>query len=474
MRFAGVPYAAPPVGDLRWRAPRAPQKWEGVRDALDFGDSCTQFPTLVGGREDCLYLNVYAPARPRHEKLPVLVWVHGGSYVLGSAATYDPAAFVRGGEAIVVSFNYRMGVLGALALPELDDEEATGSGAYTLLDQQAALRWVQHNIDSFGGDSDRVMLFGQSSGAGYTCMNLASPSAAGLFHTAVTQSGCAQPSPSLPQARDAAVRIADRLGCAAAAISPPCLRAKTPAELNDAASAVLGGFQNLVQTLQPPYGTKVYPSPVAHALSGGAYNKVPLIVGSNRREGQLLAGTGLFGFPIGRQQYLDSIRTTITYLPPETVAEQYPLAAYPQPLEALAAIVGDSGFACPALAIQSAASRSQVYGYTFTDPDAPGVVPIVLPPVPTHGSELSYLFELPATAVLSPAQRNLSDTMIDYWIRFAATGVPDGVGLPHWPAFDAPDAAIQNLSPGAVGPTPATDFAAEHHCDFWNSVDAYR
>jgi para-nitrobenzyl esterase len=471
-RFAGIPFAKPPTGDLRWKPPQPPASWQGTRSASSFGSYCPQTPGFLGGNEDCLYLNVYAPAGATKKNLPVMVWIHGGAYVLGTGQTYDPASLVTRGNAIVVTINYRLGLLGSLALPELDKEAgAAGSGGYSLLDQQAALRWVQQNIGQFGGDARKVTLFGESAGATYTCMNVASPSAAGLFSSAIAQSGCGIPGPSITQAKESGAKVAGKLGCTQGdAVSVACLRSKSTQEISDAADSALGGSVGVNNASIPAAGGGVLPHPLNDALQSGSYNRVPMIIGTNLNEGQLLAGL-LGSAPTNQQEYLKALGSLslTTGIPAEQIAAKYPLSDYAKPEDAVAKALGDSTFSCFSLRVdQLASARTPVFGYEFTDPNAPALVPILLPSGPTHGAELNSLFQMIGTGFFDTAQKQLSDTMIGYWTRFTATGRPQGPGAPEWPAFGGQNPQLQNLAPNAVKPVPAADFSRRHNCDFWN------
>src|SRR5690606_22015473 len=236
----GVPYAAPPLGPLRFAPPAAPEPWTEVRDASQVGSICLQ-PTGAGA-EDCLTLNVYRPAqRDPSAALPVMVWIHGGSFVIGAGSGYDPRRLVEENGIVVVTLNYRLGVLGFMAHPALTAESPEGlSGDYGLMDQQAALRWVRDNIAAFGGDPAQVTIQGQSAGGASVCAQLASPPAAGLFARAVIQSAsCASAPLALAEAQGTA--LASALGCGDAASVAECLRALPANALAAAATGALFG-----------------------------------------------------------------------------------------------------------------------------------------------------------------------------------------------------------------------------------------
>jgi para-nitrobenzyl esterase len=235
--FKGIPYAAPPVGDLRWQAPQPAASWKGVRDATQFGGSCVQGtgwdpgydkPTLT---EDCLYLNVYVPSNAKQKNLPVFVWNHGGGNTGGAGRDTNPDKFVTREDVVYVTINYRLGAMGYLLTPALEQDANGAAGNFGILDQQAALRWVQKNIRAFGGDPDNVTLAGQSAGASNTVVQLASPGARGLFDRAILQSGGGNPARTLTAARTSGERFAAELGCAPGPEQVSCLRSKSPAEV---------------------------------------------------------------------------------------------------------------------------------------------------------------------------------------------------------------------------------------------------
>lgn len=459
MRFDGIPYAKPPVGDLRFASPRRPEPWSGVRDATAPGPRCAQaagVSTEVSYDEDCLYLNVTAPRAAKRK--PVLVWIHGGGLVAGDGAFYDATRLAAQGDVVVVTLNYRLGVFGLLSHPELGG----AGGNFGLEDQTAALRWVQRNIRAFGGDPGNVTVAGESGGAFSTCALLASPRTVGLIDKAIMQSGTCSvyfPKnsilPELGEARLLAPRAAtEQLGVATAK-KVGCATLKCLREV-EVETWVDSGEVNSATQLS--YGTRFLPvNPVGHA------QPVPMIVGSNRNEMRLFVAFAVqFGIP-----YDD---VSVQHLFEETFGEdaeaaraRYPTGNGPHaPALAWAQATTDQGFACPTLA-DARTYRGPVYAYDFADPNPP-----VIPGGPTvpdfplgayHGSELLSLFwEPPGTA----EQQELAGQMVQYWTRFAHTGNPNGPGLPAWPRFDG--STVQSLAPGAVGPVNADE---QHQCAFW-------
>ncbi|MCM3920183.1 carboxylesterase family protein [Frankia sp. AiPs1] len=468
-RFAGVPYAAPPVGALRWQPPKPAPAWTGVRGATAFGSQC---PQATGGVEDCLYLNVYTPPdAAAGRNLPVMVYLPGGAFVVGAGSDYDPTPLVTRGDVVVVTINYRLGLLGALALPGLDAEAGpAGSGAYGLLDQQAALSWVRQNIRAFGGDDRNVTLFGESAGATYTCLNVASPTAAGLFDAGISESGCGLPTTPMAKAQQFGLALAHQLGCTTAdgAADIACLRSKSSDAVNAAAAAV-GGNPSAVQLASiPAVGGGALPLSVDAAFQQRKVNKVPLVIGTNANEGRLFVYGQVSGpIPTDQASYLATLQIVVTStfgVPAATVAAEYPLANYSSPAEAVSAVIGDSSFSCNSLREDglAAAAGVRLFGYEFTEPHAS-------PLGASHGSELPYLFAMPATAQFDATQRNLANQMIDYWTSIARTHQPNRPGLPVWPPY-SPATVLQNIAAGAIGPVSTATFAQNHHCDFWKNV----
>uniref|UniRef100_UPI002869EA46 carboxylesterase/lipase family protein n=1 Tax=Deinococcus sp. TaxID=47478 RepID=UPI002869EA46 len=297
--YLGIPYAAPPVGALRWKAPQPAAPWTAPRDATAFGGECVQAvlalfalpgetPGTVKGQEDCLYLNVYTPSSATPQsKLPVMVWIHGGAFTVGSGNTYDGQVLASKQGVVVVSINYRLGALGWLALPALAAESGDGqSGNYGLLDQQAALKWVQRNIGGFGGDPTKVTIAGESAGAMSGCAHLASPQSKDLFRGVILQSGlCASPGNSvmLADAQQRNLKYAANVGCPQADVA--CLRAADPKELLAASVPGLRPASNLVWS--PVYGGTTLPLPLIEAYNSGQFNQVPVLAGTNHDEGRL-------------------------------------------------------------------------------------------------------------------------------------------------------------------------------------------
>ncbi len=469
--FLGVPYAAPPVGALRWRPPQPAARWAGVRDAIRFAAHCAQPPSPFGGAagsEDCLYLNVFAgPARETHGPRPVMVWIHGGGLSTGESDDYDPSPLVRRGV-VVVTINYRLGLFGFLAHPALADRPGGASGNYGLMDQQAALRWVRRNIAGFGGDPRNVTIFGESAGGLSVLSHLASPGAAGLFTRAIVESGAydlTQASLATAEARGEA--FATAAGCASQ--NAACLRALP-------VSAILA--QTTSTGTQPDIDGLVLTQSIGTALAAGRFNRVPIVNGSNRDEFRLFVAIQELtdGSPVTAAGYPSAIASALG-VPAgvaAVIAAQYPLSAYPSPAIALGALGTDALFACPALTVDQAASRYvPVFGYEFADENAPQPLlpPVSFPYGAAHASELQYLFNLPTAPFptpLPPVQARLAATMRAYWTNMATRGMPSGPSTPPWPRFDRVGQRIQVLAPPV--PRPETTFGAAHKCAFWAAV----
>ncbi|RVX38542.1 para-nitrobenzyl esterase [Nonomuraea polychroma] len=464
--FRGIPYAEPPVGELRWKAPRPARSWAGVRDATAPAAQCAQPATPYGGQasygEDCLYLNVSAP---RHgTRLPVMVWVHGGGNTTGSSALYDLSKLVVEGDVVVVSVNYRLGVLGWLAHPALEAGERYQAGNYGLLDQQAALRWVRRNIAGFGGDPGNVTVFGESAGSADICALLASPTAAGLFHKAIGQSySCAYPTRTEAGAEASAVTFAQQVGCAADAVA--CLRALPVKTLVDA-------FQD-----PNPYavagGDQVLPAQPHEAIASGRFNRVPVMHGNNLDEMRLFVTD-----PISEAEYAAYVRQTFGAAA-DAILARYPAASYPDPRTALATVLTDFGGPLATCGHQDALrlfARAGVptYGYQFADRTAPPLIDVPgFEEGAAHAAELPYLFPGLFGGPLNAEQERLSDAMVAYWTSFARDGRPHAATrAPRWPRFRT-SGDVLSLAPGAGGIRPV-DTAVPSNCAFWASLPISR
>src|SRR5579863_365686 len=466
--FLGIPYAAPPVGALRWQPPQPAAGWPGVRDATQFAPHCPQVAGPFGQgstSENCLFLNVFTPSGGGDH--PVMVWIHGGALVSGESNDYDPTQLVADGVT-VVTINYRLGALGFLAQPALADANGQ-SGDYGLMDQQAALRWVQRNIASFGGNPHNVTIFGESAGGLSTLSQVASPQARGLFERAIAESGSYDlTQASLSSAEAAGEAFATKAGCASQTAA--CLRSLP-------VSTILADQDAAGYT--PNLNSEVLPETLGTAFATGNFNRVPIINGTNHDEWRLfVALSALQGAPVTAANYQAMISSTlgVPAAAAAVIAAQYPLSAYPSPSVALGAVGTDAIFACPALTIdQSVSQFVPTFAYEFNDENAPELFlpPVSFPDGAAHASEIQYLFGLP-TAVfptaLSASQQQLAATMKGYWTNLAKRGFPSSFGTPFWSLFNGLTQKMESLVPAV--PQTETDFANTHNCAFWTALEA--
>jgi para-nitrobenzyl esterase len=479
--FLGIPYAAPPLGELRWRPPQPHARWHAPLDATKFANHCAQNASPFGiasTSEDCLFLNVYTPNDRGSSRTlghdfdgvfrrhPVMVWIHGGALVVGESDDYDPARLVERGDVIVVTINYRLGLFGYMAHPALTAESPEHiSGNYGLMDQQFALRWVRRNIAAFGGDPDNVTVFGESAGGLSTLSNVASPRAHGLFQRAIVESGAyALNLPSLATAEAQGSAIGNSLGCSTA----DCLRSLSVQQL----------LSKTGSGITPNVDGKVLSQTLSTAFASGQFNHVPILQGSNHDEFTLFVGLDfdLVHGPVTAQAYPAVVAGLVGAAAAPAVLAEYPLANYASPDQAIAAIGTDITFACPARsANQSLSKFVPTFAYEFSDENAPELFlpPISIPYGAAHASEIQYLFTLPQSVALTPDQQALSETMIDYWTQFARTGDPNTFRRHHapnpvWARYSIQNDEVQSLAPPS--PHPLFDFATEHHCAFWASL----
>jgi para-nitrobenzyl esterase len=470
--FAGIPYAAPPIGPLRWQPPRPAQAWTGVRDATKSRPRCLQKLSgdLELGRhtdEDCLTLNVWTPP-PVNGPRPVMVWIHGGAFVNGSGGIYDARWMAGRGDVVVVTLNYRLGALGFLAHPSLGPAGAVGN--YGLSDQQAALRWVRDNIAGFGGDPDEVTIAGESAGGMSVCDHLVAPDSAGLFRAAIIQSAPCQAQLALPDAERISVDYARDAGCGDPATAAQCLRALPADKLR---KPVWYGRIGEDTLSGPVTGTTVLPVDPMNALGSDGAAKVPVMIGSNHDEFTLFVA--LQYLQVGKRftahEYPGLLSDTFG-AGAGAVATHYPLDRYGGSAAlAYSAAVTDGVFACVAdrMTDELAATKS-VYAYEFNDPAPPMPDSLRTLPFPvgaSHSLELRYLFDVGGAPPLDPAQQALSNQMIDYWSKFVTTGAPDVEGQPDWPMVGDDPGARNKLSLQPDGSRLITNFHDAHQCNFW-------
>jgi para-nitrobenzyl esterase len=443
--YRGIPYAVPPLGDLRWREPQPVKRWTGVRQANAFAPACMQTGTSMPGEappvtsEDCLYLNIWAPSHAR--RAPVIVWIHGGGFMSGNASMplYWGDQLARRG-AIVVTFGYRLGPLGFLAYPGLTAESPRHtSGNYGLLDQIAALRWVKSNIAAFGGDPLRVTIAGQSAGAISVSLLMATPSAKDLFARAIAQSGgLFEPIQLAPGYKlDRAEQDGESYARSVGARSVADLRALTAATL-------LGGSAGSVS--HPVIDHAVLPRSPYDAYVAGAQNDVPILVGSNSDEARSLV-PDIAG--IRAATFEEDITRVWGSLPPALLAA-YPHGTDEQAVAARLGFERDLRFGWDMWAwarLQASRSTNPVYYYHF-DAQPPFPANSVYSGWgPSHYAELWYMFDHLGQEpwAWTPSDRQLAQTMASYWVNFARNGTPEGPGLPAWPAYTMAKPAAQYL-----------------------------
>lgn len=460
--FLGIPYAKPPVEELRFMPPQPAEDWEGVLDATEFGPSCVQNASALSAMgeqdEDCLTLNVFAPESG--EKLPVMVWIHGGAFVSGGSSQYDGAKLATENGVIVVTLNYRLGVLGFLAHPELEGDAHGGvpSGNDALRDQQLALAWVRENIDAFGGDPKNVTVFGESAGSASTCLHSVSPTGKGLAERYIMQSGaCIGDFLIKPKAE------ADMLGqefaaafCEGADDVPACLREQDAAEL-----AMWGADRGTSGAGWTPVinaEDELLPEPPADIIAAGKHTKGALMMGTNKNEWALFVRLQMTDATT-----VEKLNAAVDALFPapvnEAVKEHYTADATDETAEAtFIKLVTDGYFRCPtrALARATAAQGNDVYLYSFEHGAA------------FHAYEIPFVFGNPSPALQVTDVEPMRPVMQTYWSQFAKTGSPNGGDQPEWPAYELESDQHMTLKPmPEVG-----SGLSEADCDFWASLSA--
>jgi para-nitrobenzyl esterase len=462
--FKGVPFAAAPIGDLRWRAPQPPKAWSGVRSAAEYGSDCMQLPfpsdaAPLGTKpnEDCLYLNVWAPSLNPAKKLPVMVWIYGGGFVNGgsSPSVYDGSQFAKRGV-VFVSFNYRLGRFGFFAHPALTKEDPTGLlGNYGYMDQIAALKWVQRNISAFGGDPGNVTLFGESAGGGSVHAMLTSPMAKGLFQKAIIESGggrgllggpryLSREGPGgMPSAESVGVAFAKKAGVSGEDAAALAALRKLPAE------SVVDGL-NMATMFTPTYGGpmidgKVVVEPPDVAYLAGRWSKMPVMVGANSMD---------IGF--GRAKSKDELFAQFGSNSEKAKAAYDPDGSGKLPLVTMI-VAADQMMIEPSrfIAAMAATAGEPAYQYRFSYvadsmrkqwPGAP------------HATEIPFVFDTVEARYgkdLTPADKATAQAANAYWVNFAKTGNPNGVGLPDWPTYTPQHDVLMDFS--IAGPVAKPD-----------------
>jgi para-nitrobenzyl esterase len=512
--FFGIRFAAPPVGNLRFASPAPPPAVAGTISANAFGSPCPQSASPFGTastNEDCLFLNIYVPGSgvSARNNLPVMVFFFGGDFVDGEGSIYDPSNMAIQGNVIVVTVNYRLGILGYMASSALSAQSANQvSGNYGFEDQLFALRWVRQNIGAFGGNSNDVTIFGESAGGFSVCAAIVSPQGAGLFQRAITESGpCGEPLPSLAGAQASGAAIVSSLGCAESsdAASVACLRSLSTAAILAEQSTITSesSIASLAAFFPNVDGVLIPQQPIL-SLALGSYNHVPIVEGTNHDEGRLFVALGFdlnpqvgtitaADYPIAIQGVASALVTESSgllatsattaasssgsnaaevNLITQEILHEYPLANYAGPGEALGAVLTDGLFSCTANISNEIFSLSvPTYAYQFDDENAPTpeLPPVSFPYGATHTDELQFLFTLASTpSTLSNAEQSLAAVMKNYWSSFARSGTPDSLQTPAWAPFSIAAGNVQSLNT----PSPAVEFgfAAQHHCTFWIGV----
>ena len=513
--YRGIPYAAPPLGELRWKPPIDPASWTDTLVTTERPNGCVQAPfnglQIPGfiASEDCLYLNVDTPAGG--SGLPVMVWIHGGGFTLGEGVQADGGTagdvIVRQTGAVVVSMNYRLGQLGFLAHAELSAESANDtSGNYGLMDQTAALEWVRDNIAAFGGDPDNVTIFGESAGAFSVCGHLVSPRSAGLFHKAILQSGsCERPWPTLAVAEAQGGLVAEALGCSDASEGElACMRGKGDADVLAAvAPAPNFGFNPSDEeggSWGPILDGVFFTEQASDSFESGNFNQVPIILGFTRDEARLFVWLGEIEesapLVVTAENYEAQIARLVggdLSLAVEAAAE-YPLRDFSDPIVALAEVATDVIFRCPGKQeVAKLAKHVPAYLYQFEYPNGRSQLELAIQfnildaGLPSYGLDAFHAADVPYVFGYSPilgfdlsdglelilnewdadtADQRLWLSMLGYFARFAATGDPNAEGATQWPSYDA--ASDQHLilnDPVSVGSNAAD------RCSFWADKD---
>lgn len=450
--YKGIPFASPPVGTLRWRPPQPARPWKGVRPAIEFGPACYQ-PSNLGPisrkkyekmSEDCLYLNVWTPAKYKNDSLPVMFWIHGGAFMAGSAsdAMYDGQDLALKGV-VVVTADYRLGPFGFFAHPLLSKESPNGvSGNYGLLDLIAALKWVQENIHEFGGDPNRVTIFGESAGGRSVGLLMISPLARGLFHRAIMQS-CSEYRPiyhlkkhlyKRPSMEEVGIKLSTELGCENTKYVLACLRSKTPEEILKAANPGLAGFA-ITREKNTPYEPAVdgwvIPKDPSDLFDEGQQASVPVIVGFNANEGSLF----IRHIP-ARPRVAEKLIKSAFGPYAQEVLNLVGLNLKTETRHYLDLIVGYMTCGMPILntarAMDAIEAPVWLYYYSHVQSNLLGWRYGAY-----HGAEIRFVFNNLDKGRLrvTSNDRKLAEIMSSYWVQFATTGNPNNVNLPHWPQY---------------------------------------
>jgi para-nitrobenzyl esterase len=475
--FLGIPYAAPPTGDLRWKSPAPHAAWKDKLQATAFGHSCSQMGALsskfdTNSGEDCLTVNVWTPEKPAASSLPVLVWIHGGGFTIGSGGenAYNGQVLSETTGMVVVTLNYRLGPLGFLAHSDLKTEDAAhpSTGAYGLEDQRAALEWVKANIAAFGGDPGVVTLFGESAGGISTCMQMVSPRSKGLFQRAIIESGPCDTATAEPAAMAQGDLFAKALGCEGMPDVPGCMRSKPIEAVMEALPSSTDFFFSDSANWFPIVDGWNLPDTPGKLLAAGSFEKVPTIVGSNADEGTLFLFLAGDKATIPDDAAFEALAEQIVPGHGAEVVAAYPSAMYGSSKKAATVAVGDAAFICPTRRTARAFAKAGVptYLYHFTYPPEGALLGNL---GAFHSSEVKYVFGNPGQLLpqaLTDEELPLSAAIMGYWSRHAAKGDPNGEAALAWPKYDA--AKDENIVLDLKISTQAG--LKNDLCDFWDGV----
>jgi para-nitrobenzyl esterase len=475
--FLGIPYAAPPVGDRRLRPPAPVTPWTTPLVATRRPTACPQdLRGIAYGGEDCLYLNVHTPD-PVPASAPVMVWIHGGAFVLGEGVQADNGTvgdiLAREHGVIVVSMNYRLGQLGFLAHPALAAENGGHSGNYGFLDQVAALQWVHDNIAAFGGDPANVTIFGESAGGMSVCGHLTSTLSQGLFQRAILESGpCGLPMQTSTEADAQGMRFATSLGCTTGDVAA-CLRAADPGTIVHTlgSSPAIFSVDPMYASWGPTIDGHTFTASWIDAIEAGDAADVPIAVGWNQDEGRLfIALAEMAGDPpITDATYRSTVVGLVGEANADAVIARYPSSMFGGDARLAAArAMGDAGLACPARAAAIALrdAGNEVHTYFFRYPDAHFILGSSFPLGAFHSAEIQFVFGHSVGGAFDTEQMALHDAMSGYWTRFASqNGDPNATGTTTWPAYDTTGARIVF---DATVTTGVDDYADT--CAFWDTI----
>jgi para-nitrobenzyl esterase len=480
--WLGIPYAAPPVGSLRWEPPQPPAPWTTTLQATQFGSECTQGATSPpSGSENCLFVNVWAPA-DGSTGLPVLVHIHGGGFV-GGSGNGDNSLLSSTGHDVVVSMNYRLGIFGFLA----DKALGANSGDYGLEDQQAALRWVQNNVAQFGGDASNVTIYGESAGGSSVCDEIASPTAKGLFERGISVSGeyntllgaansleqqdCKSQIPTKAQALAAGQNFAAAVGCGPGTVDVASCLQNVPATTAQtvAGGGVVGGFfpvgyQDGGQgTVGPTINGTTLTMTLRQALKTNHVNHVNVIAGTDRDE-------DLVGTAASAAQYTSLVDTQYGAFASQVLA-RYPLSHFDSPGVAWRTVAADSDTVCPSLeTAQDFASRMPTREYEIDDNDLPPYRASGTGVVAAGASHVGAWYLTPQATPLDANQQVLQDQELAFVTAFARNGNPNTTSMPAWPRLNN-SSEVMSLQPAGDSELVSTsEMAMQHNCAFWDRV----